>query len=135
MKANEIMIGDFVRIPIDEVDGVTTSNGIAKIISIHSEGCIVKSDIGYTISIDYNLINAIPLTPEILEKNLFEILSEDVYRISNDLFLLTYDSDYSLCNSFDIGYGDEYNYITTIKYVHELQHILRLCKIDKEIIL
>lgn len=129
MKATELMIGDYIMFDgspyiIEEI----SAKGWIHIID-------TKNKIRVALSTDYilNFIEGIPLTPDILKNNRFKIISEDVYRISNDLFVLTDDSPYSLCNSFDIGYGDEYNYITSIKYVHELQHTLKLVRVKKEI--
>jgi hypothetical protein len=73
----------------------------------------------------------IPLTPEILEKNGFyrrEIPTRD--EIGNYYHRKTAPSSIFVSMSFDDGrdFGNE------IKYVHELQHALKLCKIDKEIV-
>lgn len=130
MKAEELMIGDLVRIPVSKVDGVTTSNGIARIVSIHSgDWCIVKSDVGYTLSIDYTLINPIPLDTEILEKNGFEKeLTEDGihYRFT----LISDNIKFSLLYARSVF---QWLGPMDFKYVHELQHVLRLCGIKKEI--
>lgn len=75
--------------------------------------------------------NPIPLTPEILEKNKISksrLMGEQrhfTYYLDSCLELLAiYDADFS----FQIGSCARY-----IKYVHELRHVLRLCKINKEI--
>jgi hypothetical protein len=86
----------------------------------------------------------IPLTPEILEKNGFEYESKNVISASLNWDKVTI--EYMYCKglrcSFDIIHGylmfnsniDMRNIQMVVTYVHELQHILRLCKIDKEIV-
>lgn len=84
----------------------------------------------------------IPLTPEILEKNGFKrenlITSYNHYTgIDNRVSL---NDDFYYINSRDVWsvHIDSEDYCTIanceLTYVHELQHILRLCKIDKEIV-
>ena len=68
----------------------------------------------------------IPLTVEILEKNGFE----DAFWISTSCNLLWKDGKLqNFCREED----DEV--CIPCEYVHELQHALRLCKIEKEIVL
>jgi hypothetical protein len=100
------------------------------------------SDTWYEEGID-NLLEPIPLTPEILEKNGFKLNEavEDYYCIYDGI-----DNRVSLCNNKAyinsvnewLVYIDSEDYSTIasceLTYLHELQHILRLCKIDKEIV-
>jgi hypothetical protein len=118
MKATDLMIGDLVYIhepeckghridSIDELDGQVGADG-----EVYDE-CDIRP---------------IPLTEEILEKNGFKKVN------------MTVDGDYrhyhlhGVCisweeqSSFWYGEGD-----IEFKYVHELQHLLRLCGIEKEI--
>lgn len=73
----------------------------------------------------------IPLTPEILEKN---GLTNDYYGsyFKEDEYMLL-----EISSSEDGIYWTihvhEYN-ILKLEYVHELQHALKLCRIDKEIV-
>lgn len=76
-------------------------------------------------------ISEIPLTAEILEKNGFSksrLMGEQrhfTYYLAPSVSLLAiYDADFSLT----IGACARY-----IKYVHQLQHALRLCHVEKEI--
>lgn len=93
-------------------------------------------------------IQPIPLTPEILEKNgivfdytiklyddygnLYEIKGYALHGTTKwgDDYLLQYDEDKGLHISTEI-YGE----ITlhNINFIHQLQHALRLCGIEKEI--
>lgn len=95
----------------------------------------------------YYLIDAepIPLTPEILEKNGFE-------NIDNMYPFPTFrcdDKENYLCITIGFPEGDKtkrkYPFIEIdskdilvehliINYAHQLQHALKLCKIDKEIV-
>lgn len=88
---------------------------------------------GYCADLTENVF-PIPITPEILEKN-FE--KKTFLGIFDDYFDLTireysdsiYIVDYHCC---EMNLPDQ---SVMVGYVHELQHALRLCKIDKEIVL
>lgn len=131
MKANELMTGDFLR--------TIYAQKIIKVREI-KQSCIYTNDNGY----EYNEIEPIPLSPEILEKNGFK---RDP---------LWHHCDKDLDNYFisvQLGYANRIEYIkiaekgkdnvipsertklylTHIKYVHQFQQALRLCGI-KEII-
>jgi hypothetical protein len=106
MKATELMIGDWVYYGKKPVKVLQLSEGK-----------------------DYKEINPIPLTSEILEKNGFE-------RLGTNYFLLCYPFGLTNPSTHD-NYKDNYylrvsDKSVNIKFVHELQHALRLCGIDKE---
>jgi hypothetical protein len=130
MEAKDFMIGDYLK----------TSFGVAKIISIDKVGITLENKDG-EFDIDFYDEDAwmqeIPLTPEILEKNGFES--------DNNMFGLC---DYELSESYILeNRGNRFSFVKRIpghsgtfhiidvKYVHQLQHILRLCRIKKEIII
>lgn len=73
----------------------------------------------------------IPLTPEILEKN---GLANDYYGsyFKEDEHMLLEISTSEDCISWTIN-THEYG-ILKLEYVHQLQHALKLCRIDKEIV-
>lgn len=75
-------------------------------------------------------IEPIPLTPEILEKN---GLANDYYGsyFKEDEHMLLEISTSEDCISWTIN-THEYG-ILKLEYVHQLQHALKLCGIDKEI--
>ena len=119
MEVTDLMVGNWV----------VTSDGILK--------TVTRRDFEDN---DFNRYSPIPLTPEILEKNKFRKNSIEtwLYHLDdgNDWFI--FDS-----NNYTI-YRKEYNYIKecyeyielfTVEYVHELQIILKICKIKKEIVL
>ena len=124
MKATDLMIGDLVYIhepeckghridSIDELDGQVGADG-----EVYDE-CDIRP---------------IPLTEEILVKNGWDFRDRQ-YAIEckedgQGIVELSRDED---------GYywsinWDEY-LIIRIHYIHELQHILRLCGIEKELVI
>ena len=76
-------------------------------------------------------IEPIPLTPEILKKN---GLANDYYGsyFKEDEHMLLEISSSEDCISWTINFH-EYG-ILKLEYVHELQHALRICRIDKDIV-
>lgn len=123
MKARELMIGDWVKI-IDLKDPIKQISCIDEYLGIvdfwDAEKLIVTS---------INNVLPIPLTGEILEKNGWE--KEDVfgslirYRFFGPIDIETGGAMFRLSNN--------YFFCSGIHYVHELQHALRMCDIDKEI--
>ena len=131
MKANELMIGDWV------IDG----KNIAQITSIICDGIIETT---FNKSSNIEVIEPIPLTPDILEKNGFTKstpppgIHARCYELDNnkDRYNLTI-ADYNKYKRLLLNVDSEDSECFNIKcdYVHELQHALRLCGIKKEIIL
>lgn len=87
-------------------------------------------------------IKPIPITPEILEKNGFKGEMYAFLDISPNLYLEYYYHEHRL-REWWTGI-DEWNNHAEVKeivfecqchYIHELQHALRLCGIEKEIVL
>lgn len=151
MKATDLMIGDYVfwNWATHKVDfdgdvmtdrGYKVSSRIIKVSSVNEGGITFKSlKDGSQISIKEEDLVPIPLTPEILEKNGFipnKFNTNDVFGTRFDLgdhyYLTFYNSNRggSLTKYYT---SQSIFYITTIEYVHELQHALRLCGIEKEI--
>lgn len=143
MKAEDLMVGDWVTfndcepneiVPI-KIAALGTSELYAHI--DNDEVCDV---------IGYHELTGIPLTPEILKKNGFEKLDFSHYHIKDRTLVLDADGKWEGPLSWhwvvtEMGTNHKGQpivldyYVTTINYVHELQHALRLCGIDKEIIL
>lgn len=137
------MIGDWVNFLIDIEGGDTEydpKNEIYQPMQVDSVSALNEvSSAFFGVKNDVAQLKPIPLTPEILEKNGFEL--DRGWHNDNDYFSPTHfkeDVDASLEISMDNGKiywsisWDEYH-IIEIKYVHELQHALRLCGIEKEI--
>ena len=133
MKANELMIGDWVKVThlnkIGKVYRIDVANG-------EGNGWVAVFDGDYHES----LFEPVPLTPEILEKNGFVTNDEQgnwkgyrMYSLFDTnkicIFML------KLCEKDSIGEIslDMSPYYIVFKFVHQLQHALRLCGIDKTI--
>ena len=132
MKANELMVGDWVQLY-----GVPTRWELEDYAKWHKE--MEREDI--------TTFEPIPLTSEILEKNGFEKCNEDTdgaiqYEFGSenlgiDIWVLGSMTESCLLGAWNKwpDCTELYDMITEmpIHYVHELQHALRLCKIEKEI--
>lgn len=132
MKANKLMIGDYVirkNVP-KEILIVDTIDSIRDIVYLDLDG------LGITEKLEN--IKPIPLTAEILEKNGFIKQAYDGWLISvdNGRGQIEYRKDY-FNGLLRIDYNKKpfSKLMIKVKYVHELQHALRLCNINKEIIL
>lgn len=133
------MIGDWVRLRYKDCQ---TNEEIVKDFRVYQvrEHCSVRyawsKESGNMAMVTH--IEPIPITPEILEKNGFvrsEKSSKKPYQIRN---CSTYISVISgRVNARLIrGNGEPMNAVqVNCRYVHELQHALRLCGIEKEIVL
>ena len=98
------------------------------------------------ITIDDEIVG-IPLTPEILEKNGFKKLDFSHYQINDRTLVLDADGKWEgplswhwvVTEMMDTNQRGQSvvldYYVATINYVHELQHALKLCGIEKEIVL
>lgn len=125
MKAENLMIGDWVL-----HDGEPYQIRQLGIYGVDRDGedypavCVGKPK-GIGLIIERNEIEPIPLTDEFLEQNGFERVNgdyQDVFYVYDGIELLI-DDGYTLFGQCKMP----------IKYVHELQHALRLCGINKEI--
>lgn len=128
MKAIDLMIGDKLK--------TVFSQKIVEIKEI-KQNCIYTEDNGY----EYDEIEPIPLTQEILEKNGWEYNNEDEKFfpqtwVGGGLMLQGVDDGgYRIVVTSDYDDEDTNDTPFIILYVHELQHALRLRRIKKEIIL
>lgn len=130
MKAEKLMIGDWLYFNEEEFDYVPV-----QVESLTMGDIFVKNENNpLCYEADAKDLEYIPLTAEILEKNGFAhehsyeegiaiekfcINGMRIDQLAEDLFVW-------ICPATNNG-------ILTFHYVHELQHALRLCKIDKEI--
>lgn len=157
MKANELMIGDLVQCTywhnphiLQVYELKRLGNDELKIVVVEDATPLVFQEV---------YIEPIPLTAEILEKNGFVRREDLVESIQDSLpFIWENEKTESVVvawrDSYDNGLRDENAEVLgeywqinvdgiearcekTAKhiYVHELQHALRLCGIDKEIVL
>lgn len=125
MDAKELMIGDWVNFngSFDKVQEICYIQG--------SGMCASAAASATLFPIKMELIKPIPLTAEILEKNGF--VCRGAWAIPGEDIGIRQDGDewgllphYGLYTSFAFCH---------IKFVHELQHALRLCGIEHEITL
>lgn len=141
MNNKDLQIGDIIYRP-DCYD---------RVVEIRSNG-IIGLDANRGL-IPFSELKPIQLTKEILEKNGFEnipyagidcneiwLLHEMAYYgksfplNTDDIMLRCSISEQCWLIFFNIGgIHSDFRTITNIYYVHELQHLLRLCKIDKKI--
>lgn len=144
MKAKELMIWDWVR--IDEPDKYAGATGQIQSLMYHREDDVayfnvfIQGKFGY-VSRDVcsDDIRPIPLTAEILEKNGFENIGDDTYQLEEkpcwfwvDFFRHTYGCEYDT-STYEYEDDEHRLKLYGIPSVHELQHALRLCGIEKEI--
>lgn len=124
MKATDLMIGDwvFAKGKLTQVTDIDESDGINR----EWIGGVVCEDAG---CIRWEHIKPIPLTPEILAKNADKIDMSYQFGGYPKTMNVMYDSRARA----RIMEGDDEYYGIELNYVHELQHALRLCGIDKEI--
>lgn len=144
MKAKELMIGDWVH--IDEPDKYAGATGQIQSLMYHREddaayfNVFIQGKFGY-VSRDVcsDDIRPIPLTADILEKNGFENIGDDTYQLEEkpcwfwvDFFRHTYGCEYDT-STYEYEDDEHRLKLYGIPSVHELQHALRLCGIEKEI--
>ena len=141
MKANELMIGDWVVYNGDvdytnptKIEGMDIATGM----------CVTtdRDDVGF------DGVWPIPLTPEILEKNGFKngfipaLKTESsllwVANVGEDYIEIRFDRrNIAIWYDYDEnGDGVYSDCLLPLPYwLHELQHVLKLCGINKEIII
>ena len=137
MKPKELMIGDWVNFLIDIEGGNTDYDPkvaqyqpmkIVSLSSWHNNDGEVESAEGVINDIDQ--VKPIPLTDEILVKSGFRKQNNSSGVIKLDTYWLGEEFGFRI-HSFETDY---YQFgLAKIRYVHELQHALRLCGINKEI--
>lgn len=128
MKANELMIGDWYLASkqYSTIDGDYTLEFYPKKLTI--------DDLIFAKENDWNncdwdeFTEPIQLTKEILEKNGFKLLKCKIEMQSDNSIITFYG------NHLDIIISEETEQIRfskNIKYIHELQHALRLCGLSE----
>lgn len=137
MQAEQLMIDDWVLDPFDEP---------TRISAIHN-----FDDVEINKDLDSNQyfaaavidLNPVPITGEILEQNGWKHFSKDNKKLdfhNTEHWLLDKCEAWRLNDNtilyFRIQSNDHHTqYVGKIQYVHELQHALRLCGIEKDIAL
>ena len=123
MEAKDLMIDDWVA-----CEG---KNGKVKELREHKLSLKTENSV---MIVYYNNVEPIPITSEILEKNGFVTDRYGEIELNDELGT----SEINIV--LEPTYSEEYywwrinnNLIVKIKYVHELQHILKLVGIKKEV--
>lgn len=107
----------------DKIFKVTSSlsGGFVKVVMLN--------DSSTTYSISNNAIRPIPLTPEILEKNGWKSINgKYALKIKNANYVVLEFTEYGIYT-----YINENTMLFTIKYIHELQHLLYALHIDSNL--
>ncbi len=135
MKATELMIGDYVQffeernLRYEKVTTITDEGNGQRFVQT------AESDVYYR----EEVYMPIPLTAEILEKNFdFEPdCDKKIYKNKSYCsFLVAQEKQGFAIGRMNDSYDTpQFNGWFSIEYVHELQHALKLCGIDKQIVL
>lgn len=154
MKANELFPGALARVNRDglcikkgtivEVRAVDADDKLIEKGLIGSAHCRPLDDNQFEGGIWCEYLDPLPLTPEILEKNGFHYTNDhtlkgaDTYVLRLEQHSFDFTITIKLNDYFALDSYDDRVYrlaeIETGKWnVHQLQHALRLCGIDKEI--
>lgn len=129
METKELMIGDLV---------IHGFGGIGKITEIGNKTVVIKDD-GFDtgdgmneVSFAINELKPIFITRKILEKNGFKFEQQGSLEVA----ILKMKNRHPITLEY-IGWSDGrwsiHEHRLVVKYVHELQHALRLCGVNKEI--
>lgn len=117
MNVQDIQIGDYLQ---------NTNGNIGKVIGIlpynQSPPDVVMNYNGGTCFSDPKILQPISITPELLKRNGWKYF-QGIYVLKSTPRLGWYPKAKQLI----IGYA---MVDITIEYVHELQHLLRICKLD-----
>lgn len=155
MRAEDLQIGDLLRVNRDglcikkgtvvTVRGIDGSNNFPEKGLYGVADCRPLDESQFQGGIWLDYLDPIPLTPEILEKNGFENVSvitvgtAKMRWVSEDTrteITIWMDDTLPMEIVKNVYYEDEVSY--TLPFpgtVHQLQHALRLCEIDKQITL
>ena len=140
MKAKDLMIGDWVNVVVKWKPEVRYMQGeVSELLAEDGWLRVLQTYDPYEDNPVYCICDTqgIPLTPEILENNGYKYrdwwYEQEGYPDITNMFT---DDMYAVGKHHYYGNGQpEFNSIIKIQYVHELQHALKLCGIEKEIVL
>lgn len=135
MRPEKLMIGDWVSLFQGNPDGSSCNVQVSYIGEYGEVG--IKGCEEYT-SANCNLLFPIPLTPEILVKNGFvQFMSHNWLIVIDNITIELREPQHNMAIWLDWAEHETGTYASYIlpspNCVHELQHTLRLCGINKEI--
>lgn len=149
MTTKEMMIGDFYRVNRDgicipkgsivEVRAIDADNKLDEKGLVGSAYChpLDEERFEFDGGIWCDFLDPIPLTPEILEKNGFGYIEKDEnlshYYLGELLFCKDMNLHIGTDNTGRFWLNYYNNAIYGLRYVHQLQHALRICGIGKNI--
>lgn len=141
MKPDELIVGDYVRCetmsyPSSYRNYIVwqlpskSDNSLNSLVLIKDPENDGKGYMEF-FTVEAGVIEPIPLTPDILHDNGWRF--NNAWHSREDLDFVVVEH----IHSFGIApaEGLEIHEICMIKFVHELQHLLRLCGVEKEIVL
>lgn len=133
ISVSDLSIGDYVRVKMCKWDYDDPDTLDAKVLSIEGNSVGVGYDnSGIVMSAFVDDLQPIPITAEVLENNGFSHNGNKWY--TPELFTLErWSKGWSIVIACTCG--DYVCEVCTIKYVHQLQHALRLVGVEKEIVL
>ena len=131
MEAKELMIGDWCAYGVNCKGRVTALT--EHLITLSVDG----NEINGLYMLMPDMVRPIPLTEEILVKNGFVgVELTDSYELNTDYYEIevwNYSDGLWVVNVHWIEFSSTPESKATVSYVHQLQHLLRLCGIEKEI--
>lgn len=154
IKPKELMLGDWIVVHDHgwNSDGTEWNADVsAKITDIGDGGICAENGGDEWLNMEYGRIDPVPLTREILEKNGFKKRENDIYHIGPRYVLTGGVEDYLVIVMPEDPPVHGVKFLTEIhtncigksgvntlhncdiEYVHQLQHALRICGIEKEI--
>lgn len=140
IRVSDLSIGDYVRVKMCKLDYNDPDTLDAKVLSIEGNSVGVGYDnSGILMSAFVEDLRPIPITAEVLEKNGLEQNSNCLdYRfiIGNIYCSISKGIKCWYVNIYDISNSPHTPIFKAhIIHIHELQHALRLAKVEKEIVL
>ena len=133
ISVSDLSVGDYVRVKMCKWDYDDPDTLDAKVLSIEGNSVGVGYDnSGILMSAHVEDLQPIPITVEVLEKNGF-YLKIDTCRID------TYGREGIYISMFsipEITIIQQESYLiknSQVQYIHQLQHALRLAKVEREI--
>jgi hypothetical protein len=138
LKISDLSVGDWVY-----YDEGNTPCSIRCIYRTGIQDCVVLNDNKYSEGVIgfVDSLTPIPITAEVLEKNGWRILEKEVlgedYEYNGEERVWDDENcSIEICEEkqgvFWYSWSNEY-YMWRLEYVHQLQHLIRLAGVDKEI--
>lgn len=123
MNIKDLMVGDWVRNDLGETQ---------QVVELREIGAMLYYNDVYS----YDGIEPIPLTPEFLEKNFGEARNGGYFDGDEfyELFIIEVTDGTWIIKQDNIEFSNIPRQQVMVSYVHELQHALKFCGIEKEIV-